>query len=215
MKDQDTIASDINAIVQSHYYSEDFELVSSIRAYADRLSRDESDILEQVVLQRLMHDGSIVDVLLCSVIKVPSAVPILARRLQEEDTSNQITRTLISALRTYSNDEAYTAVERFIDSDQEMETLQALAQIDFVRTLPVMARLMQKDHYQGVVLHIVYDRMKTVGMDQLIGELTSSTVTTSANFRESLAKSLKSKKEPYNPFSEPEIMRIISHVSAA
>jgi len=206
----ESISREISDLVQSHYYSEDFELISSIRAYYGKLSTEDRALMAEAVWNRVTHDGSIVDYLLCSVVPVPAAVPILTQRLDRESESNQVTRTLIMALRTYRSDDAYTAVERFIDSDQEMETLQALAEIDFVRTLPVMARLMRKDHFHAIVLHILYDRMKVVGIDGLINELQRSSVTASSSFRDLLEKSLRSKKEPYNPFSDPEVLRIIS-----
>ncbi|HMP89352.1 MAG TPA: hypothetical protein PJ991_04075 [Kiritimatiellia bacterium] len=215
MKSTEQIAQELNKLIEAHYYSEDFELLSSIRAFADSMCEGDKDTLAGIVMKRLMDEGSIVDILLCSVLSIPSAVSILAGRLSNENVPNQITRALISALRKYKNDTAYTAVERFVDSEQEMEALQALAEIDFVRTLPLMSRLMQKEHYHGIVLHILHLRMKEVGIDQLIRDITLTSISTSTSFKDSLVKSLNSKKEPYNPFRESEILRIIKAVRPA
>jgi hypothetical protein len=214
MKNKQQISTELADLVQSHYYSEDFELISSVQAYQATLSGDEAALLTDVVYRRLLDEGSIVDILLCGVARVPSAVPVLAEKLNRADISNQMTRALIVALQTYASDEAYTAVERFLDSDQEMETLQALARIDFVRTLPYTVRLMRKEHYHPIVLHMFYDRMKKVGLNALIADLKQSSTTQSDAFRESLLKTIHSKPNDYNPFSEEEIQALVKNLGA-
>ncbi|HMO50167.1 MAG TPA: hypothetical protein PKE26_05550 [Kiritimatiellia bacterium] len=209
MKTREQLESDVVQLVQSHYYSEDFELLSAFQAYVHGLSESEKNDVAGIAFSRLIHEGSMVDILLCSVVNVPSAAPVLAEKLNREPHSNQVTRALIAALKTYATDDAYTAVERFLDSDQELETLQALACIDFVRTLPYLVRLIRKEHVHGIALHILHDRSKAVGLDRLVEELRLSSATQSAGFRENLAKTLRSKKDPYNPFSEAEILRIL------
>jgi len=205
VKDKSEIQSDLDRIVQAHYYSEDFELISSFRAYESERADEEKDLLAEVVFERLCSEGSLVDILFCSIIDVPSAVPVLAEKLSREPQVNQVTRSLIQALKRYASDDAYTAVERFLDSDQEMDALQALASIDFARTLPHMARLMKKDHYHGVVLQMLRDRMKRVGLEPLVEELKKSSATRSASFRECLRKALASKSADFNPLDPGQI----------
>lgn len=210
MKTRETIAADLETLVQGHYYSEDFELLSSFRAYASGLADGEKEILTRVAFERLAGEGSMVNILLCSVVQVPEAVPVLAERLSREPNSNQVTRCLIAALSTYRSDEAYTAVERFLDSDQELEAVQALARIDFVRALPRIVRLMPREHARGMLLHLFHARMKEAGLDRLIGDLRQSSATRSADFRDNMAATLRCKQGGYNPFSEQDIAAMLA-----
>lgn len=214
MRTRDAIAAELEDIIQRHYYSEDFELVSSVRAFNDQLHPQERSYLEQIVLGRLTGEGSIVDILLCSVVRVPSAVPVLASRLDREHVPNQITRALIGALKTYSSATAYASVERFLDSDQELETLDALASIDFRATLPRLVRAMKNKPRQGIVLHILHARAKNAGMGALVADLCALNDVRKRDFAALLSETLRSKNDPYNPFSASDIHRIISHVSA-
>ena len=201
MKNKLNIQEDLERIVRANYYSEDFELISSFRAYEAEMSGEERDLLADVVFERLCAEGSLVDILFCSIIDVPSAVPVLAEKLSREPQVNQVTRSLIQALKRYSSDDAYVAVERFLDSDQEMDALQALAAIDFARTLPHLARLIKKDHYYGVMLQVFSERIKRVGLEPMIEELKKSSATNSASFRTCLQKALASKDSNYNPLN--------------
>lgn len=212
MKTVGEITKEIDQLVQSHYYSEDFELVSSLRAYVDSLLAGEREHARQVVLKRLLDEGSMVNILLCSVIDVPSAVPILAGMLDREPVSNQVTRSLITALRMYQTADAYNAVERFVDSDQEMEALEALADIDFRRTIPLLVRAMKKEYFHGNLLHILHRQAKRAGLDGLIGVLRESSAIRTARFKDDLQQLLASKKEPYNPFTESAIRHILHHI---
>lgn len=205
MKDKQEIHRDLERIIQANYYSEDFELISSFRAYEAERSDAEKELLADEVFERLCAEGSLVDILFCSIIDVPSAVPVLAEKLSREPQVNQVTRSLIQALKRYSSDDAYVAVERFLDSDQEMDALQALASIDFARTLPHMVRLMKKDHYHGVVLQMLRDQMKRVGPGPTIEEMKRSSTTNSTAFRESLRKVLASKSADFNPLDPAQI----------
>jgi len=212
MRSAGEITKEIEQLVQSHYYSEDFQLVSSMRAYVDTLLAGEREEARQVVLKRLLDEGSMVDVLLCSVIDVPSAIPVLAEKLDREPVTNQVTRTLISALRMYQTADAYNAVERFVDSDQEIEAIEALADIDFRRTIPLLVRTMKKEYFHGNVLHIFQRQAKRSGLDGLIDVLRDSSATRSAGFRGDLQKLLAAKKEPYNPFTETDIRHILQRI---
>lgn len=212
MKSAGEITIDIENIVHAHYYSEDFELVSSLRAYVDSLLPGERENARQVVLKRLLDEGSMVDILLCSVIDVPSAVPVLAGKLDREPVSNQVTRSLITALRMYQTADAYNAVERFVDSDQEMEAIDALADIDFRRTIPLLVRTMKKEHFHGNILHMLHRQAKRGGLDGLIGALRDSSAIRTARFKNDLQQLLASKKEPYNPFTETDIRHILHHI---
>lgn len=208
MKSREQIRSEVEAIIQRNYYSEDFELISSFQVFIGALSGEERDVLADVIFERLLAEGSIIDIMLCGLVSVPSAPPVLAEKLSRETDTNQVTRSLISALQNYNGDDAYVAVERFLDSDQELEALRALARIDFTRTLPAIARRMSKDYMHGNLLHLFHERSKTIGLDAMIIELTTSSATKSAAFRENLPKVLASKGRGYNPFNEEELATI-------
>jgi hypothetical protein len=215
VKTSTDITDDLDRLVQAHYYSEDFELIASLIAYRDGLAPDERIRLGEVALQRLMQQGTLVDILLCAVVQAPSAAPVLAGMLNREPVSNQITRALIVALRVYETDDAYTAVERFLDSDQELDALPALMDIDFRRTLPLVARMMKKAHVREMLVHHFHGRVKRVGLEGLVADFSQSSATRSPAFHDLLEKTLHSKPAPYNPFTPEQIMRILSLVRSA
>lgn len=204
MKSRDDIARDLQELVARHYYSEDFELLSAVRVYRDGLAPAERDDLGAVALDRLFREGSIVDVLVCSVLDLPSAAPVLAARLDREHAPSQMSRALIVALQGHSGDDAFRAVERFLDSEQEHEALQALARIDFRRAAPYLLRALHDDHRLDLCLHILHDRRKRVGLDALGRDLRALAGPHPAHFRARVARALHAKEGPFNPFSDDE-----------
>jgi len=212
MKTITAIHSDIERIVNAHYYSEDFHLLSEFQSYAAGLNPQEQSNLAEVVFDRLIRDGSLVDIMLCQVAHVSSAAPVLAEKLSNEPQTNQVTRTLIATLSHYASDDAYVAVERFLDSDQEMESLQALARIDFTRALPAIVRRMKKDHYAGAILQILHERMKKVGLPALAGELRQTSATKFSGFAGILEKILRSKDASYNPIARGDADALLAQL---
>ena len=202
------IDRELTDLIQAHYYSEDFELMSSVRAYQEHLTLDERNELKAVVLRRLLEEGSLVDIVLCAVVPVPSAGPVLAMKLDRESVPSQLTRALITALQGYPGEEAYRAVERFLDSDQEGEALAALARLDFNRTLPHVARALDREHFLGPVLHLLHGRAKEVGVPALGLELHAAGSRLPAGFVRRLECVFEAKAPPYNPFSPPELERL-------
>lgn len=210
MKSAEQIAVDLRALESACYYSEDFHWLSSVRVYRDGLFEEERALFRQVVFQRLLLDGSITDVLLCSIDDIPGATPLLAERLNRESSSSQLTRALMEALRRCTGDEAFCAVERFVDSDQEQEALRVLAEIHFARALPYIERASQRPDHRDLVLHILYDRSRVVGLEALIGELRAFMATRNdAELASRLCHALQNKSTPYNPFSEENLRRLM------
>lgn len=205
MKSRAQIADELVALVQRHYYSEDFELLSAARAYHEQLDPAEREALRDVVAGRLLQEGTLVDVLLCSALEIPEAAPRLASLLLREESASQMSRALIQALQHYGGDEAYRAVERFLDSEQESEALRALAAIDFVRALPHLARLLDQEHHLDTCLHILYERRKRVGLPRLLHELQAASALQPRLLRDRLRRSLRAKTGEYNPFSEADL----------
>jgi hypothetical protein len=217
VKTLEDLESDLEQIESAHYYSEDFQWLSSIRAYRDSLSPDERELLSKVVLRRLLRDGSMTDILLCSVVEASGAGSILAAKLDGETVPSQLTRALISALEHYRGDDVFRAVSRFVDSDQENEALRALARIDFVRALPFVARSLQKEYLADLVLHILHDRFKAIeSLERLAAELRAfSAGWPDAEFLPRVLKALRGKSEPYNPFSAEELLALERALAAS
>ncbi len=208
MKTSPELSDTLNALIQSHYYSEDFELLSALQAFVAGLDDQEQSLLAGLAFQRITADCSLVDIMLCGVVNVEAAAPVLADKLNRASAADQVTRALIAALQHYPTDEAYRAVERFLDSDQELEALQALARMDFARTLSALVRVMRKEHARTVILHILYGRVKTAGLDALIRDIAQSTATRSETFREDLLKTLHAKSAGFNPFDADQLRQL-------
>ena len=171
MKTSEQIARELADLIQRNYYSEDFHLLSEVRAYADALSPDDRDILRNVVAGRLADSQSIVDVILCTVVRAPELVPALVRMLDHQTNTSQLSRALMQALQQYGGNEAFHAVERFLDSDQETEALAVMARIDFARALPFVFRCLRKDHFLDVSLQILFERKKSGGFRDVVDDL--------------------------------------------
>lgn len=167
-------------------------------------------MMADVVMQRLLRDGSMTDILLCSVVVAPGAGSVLAAKLDRENVPSQLTRALIAALEHYRGDDVFRAVARFVDSDQENEALRALARIDFHRALPFVARALQKEHQADLVLHILHDRAKAgVGMEILALELRAFAAGwNDPDLVPRILRALRCKSEPFNPFSPDELNRL-------
>ncbi len=210
MRTREDLAGELERLVQDMYYSEDFHLLSALRGWAAGLEPDEQAMAAQIAYQRLQEDGSLVDIILCTAFEVPGAGDVLAARLNREMETGQVTRALMTALRRYPSDDAYRAVSRFLDSDQDMDAVQALAAMDFVRTLPVLVSVLRHDHYLNIVLHILHERRKQCGMDRLLHELTGSTILQKPGASARFQEAVRSKDAPYNPFSADEIAAIVA-----
>lgn len=216
MKTLEQIRDELREMETAHYYSEDFEWLSAVRAYRSALSEDEASLFREVVYSRLLLDGSMTDILLCSVDEIPGAVSILAAKLDAESATSQLTRALITTLQGYKEDDAFRAVLRFVDSGQEGEALRALGLINFPRALPFVARAVRKEHHRDLVLHILHDRYRVVGADALLLELRRFAAGWSdPELISRLCNSLRGKQPPYNPFSDDEARMITARLLAS
>jgi hypothetical protein len=212
MKTHDDIDQALDAMLNANYYGEDFEVTSSFRVLYDKLAPGEQVTAREVLGRRLVRHGTIVDVLLCGVVTVGGAGPILVEKLNQQTQTSQLTRMLIQALRRYPEDAAYRAVERFLDSDQDIDALQTLCAMDFTRSLPSLVRALRKPHVHGVVLQCLVDRRKATSLDQLIQDLTGSSSVRTPEFSADLQAAMLSKTEPYHPFPPEDIERILAAV---
>ena len=212
MKTSEQIARELADLIQRNYYSEDFHLLSEVRAYADSLSADDRAILRRVVAGRLVDSQSIVDVMLCTVVQAPELVPALVRMLDRQTNTSQLTRALMQALQRYGGPEAFHCVERFLDSDQETEALSVLSRMDFPRALPHFFRCLRKDHFLDTCLQVLFERKKVIGFHDLVDELRTCPALGSSSVRERLRLSLTVKKDEYNPFTADEIRTLLAAI---
>lgn len=162
----------LDAIVEANYYSEEWELQAAVRAWVDRLAPEEQAAFARAFLRRVSADPSMVNISLAGVLPYPGVDEPLAAELARQPEPNQHTRALIAALRSFpGSDPAFRAVERFVDSSQEMEALRALAAIDFPRTRPHLRQALQRDDLLECCLHLFADRRRAHGIDTLAADL--------------------------------------------
>lgn len=162
----------LDAIVECNYYSEEWELQAAVRAWIDHLDPVEQASFARAFLRRLTADPSMVNISLASVLPYPGVDEPLAAELARQPEPNQHTRALIAALRScQGSDTAFRAVERFVDSSQEMEALRALAAIDFARTRPHFRQALSRDDLLECCLHLFADRRREHGIDTLSADL--------------------------------------------
>ncbi len=212
MQTLDEMNQAIDSLVNQHYYSEDFELEAAMRAFYERLSDHEQAVCHQALIERLRVDPSILTVSLCSQIPIPEAAPLLASALNGEKTSSQRTRSIMAALRHYDDAHSFTAVERFLESDQEPEALQQLARIDFNRVRPHLMRAMTRPHLHPFCLQIFHEQRKRGGLEALADTLASWAAPDPETFEMRLRDVLSCKKGDYNPFSIEEQQTLLRAV---
>ena len=208
MMTPEEIGRQLDDLIQAHYYSEDFELVSMMRSFAAGLSTEDRLVLGQLINRRLLAEGSLVDVLLCSVLPSPLQAVALIQLLDRQQQTSPMTRALMEALRHMNTDGAFRAVERFMDSDQEQEALFALSCIDFQRATSYLVRALKKDGNLTACLHLLYERKKRVGMDQFLHELRAMAFAYGADIRARIERAVRVNVPPYNPFQPAELDQI-------
>ena len=172
MRTPDRIKKDLEDLVSRNYYAEDFELIARARDYISHLSDDEMSVLHDVVLERIYAEPNLVNIVLCSCVDVPEAVPFLIEMLDAQEHANQLSRQLINVLRRYPDERAFLAISRFIDSGQQPEALTALSEIHFENTIPYMKQCMEQDGLYSTCLQILYRRQQARGTECLQEDLT-------------------------------------------
>ncbi len=210
MKTAADIEHDLEALARDHYYGEDYEVAAAVEAYAGGLGAEELDLLKHGVRARLARDASQLHAIFASVLRVDGADALLAEALAREPRVSQRSRALIQALTRFPGDTAFQAIERFVDSDQEIEALQALAAMDFPRALPMVRRALGVDHLLPVCLHILRDRARTAGIERLVEDLRGAAGADLEGFRERVAACLASKAGAYNPMPPEDARRILA-----
>lgn len=212
MKTRDEIKQELEQLVLKHYYSEDYELEWAAKSFFDALSQPEQELFEGVMIERLSGAPDLVDVTLAMRLHLPSLVPFLIAWLDQETQSSTTSRALIAVLGQYADVQAYAAVERFLDSEQEGEALACLAQMDFQRTLPYLRRAVQQEHLHNFCLHAMHHFMLRNGIEALCEALQQMAAPEMPVLTRHVRKILTSKEGPFNPFTEDELKMLISRL---
>lgn len=210
MKSEQDIEADLLKMVNDHYYSEDYELEWSSKHYAEALSEDERDLLDQVLIRKLTSDPNLAYVTIVTRLERPALTPYLATLLEKEPHSTAMSRSLLTALTHQPDEQAFSAVERFMDSDQEGEALTCLARMNFDRVLPHLRWAMQKDHLHNFCLHILHEYMRHKGLEALLHKVQELTQPERERLVPHLRKILTSKRGEFNPFADAELDALLA-----
>ena len=113
-----------------------------------------------------------VNLSLAAVLPLSGMDEALAEELDRQSEPNQHTRSLLSALRAQKGSaRAFQAVERFVDSSQEMEALRALAAIDFPSARAHLRQALGRDDLLETCLHLFAERARRDGLPALLEDL--------------------------------------------
>jgi hypothetical protein len=209
MKTRADIEQELERLVVQHYYSEDYELEWAAKSFFDGLSQAEQELFEGVMIERLSGQPGLVEITLATRLHLPSLTPFLVSLLDQETSSSSTSRALIAALARNADVQAYAAVERFLDSEQEGEALACLARMDFHRTLPYLRRAVQQEHLHNFCLHAMHDFMVQAGIEALREALQKMVEPEGAALARHVRKILTSKAGAFNPFTEEELKRLV------
>lgn len=205
MKTTTDIEQDLDQLVQSHYYSEDYELEWAAKNYYDQLAPEEQDHMAAVLLTRLSGDASLSDVTIATRLGLSSLTPSLASLLNREGSSSAMSRAILVALSHQPDERAYEAVERFMDSDQEGEALVCLCRMNFQRALPHFRWALQKNHLHNFCLHALHEVKLEAGLDR-VKKMVELILESDRNaLAPHLKKIIHSKSGSFNPFSIDEL----------
>jgi len=212
MKTEEIYEQELDELIERNYYSEEWELQSAVKLYYDALPEDDRPIFDRMFIQRIDDDPSVANISISTAFNLPEVGSIIAERLSRHQKTSQITRTMMYALRPYSDGECFAAVERFVDSEQEIEALRILGRMNFLRAIPHFRRALKRDQLLEVCLHIFQDRKRDVGLDQLIDELAMLIKGREGYYRRRLEAMFGIKKGDHAPFGEREVARIITEI---
>ncbi len=205
IKSCEAIAADLARMETSHYYSEDYELEWAAKSYFDTLTVVEQERFIALMQERLSQQAGMADIAICARLQNPALTLLLADRLNEQEVSSSTSRALLAALSHQADEAAYSAVERFIDSELEGEALMCMARMNFQRALPHLQWALKQDHLHNFCLHAMHEYMRREGMDALLSALRSLVALDRDRLTAHLRKVMGSKQGPFNPFTATEL----------
>ena len=205
-------SKELDGLIEHNYYSEERELRSSMGVYYGALSEEERVVFDAMFVERMQSDPSVANISISTVFMIPEVSGMIAAQLNRHKKASCITRTMMYALRPYADEVAFTAVERFVDSEHEIEALRILGSMNFVRAIPHFRRALKRDHLLEVCLHIFQDRKRAVDLETLIADLSMLIRGREGYYRRRIEAMLGIKKGDHAPFSAREMQRIITEI---
>jgi hypothetical protein len=202
------IEADVERLIAAHYYSEEHELEWASKQYYGELDEAGKQAFEGVMMRRLTGAAGLADVSVCSRLGAASLTAPLAALLNRQADAGAISRAVLVALMRQPDEQAYEAVERFLDSELEGEALQVLTRMNFRRALPHLRWAIQKEHLHNFCLHAMHDEMKHVGMEALLESVKLLVEPDRSMLSEHMKKILGSKVGDFNPFTESELAEL-------
>jgi len=198
----DEMNAALDALVLANYYSEDYESDRAARELLAGVAAADRGTFEAVFLQRLAADPSIANLFLAGSFGFESAVPEVVAALDRCEDANNMTRTILYVL-SQLGDGGYAAMERFVDSELEIEALTWLARMDFDRTIPHLRRALHNDGLLKTCLHIFAAYRSQHDIEALVGKLVEIRQD-DAELGRRLALAVSLQDDPYNPLDETE-----------
>ncbi len=205
MKTDDQMEADLHAMIQGHYYSEDYELEWAAKNYYDELAAREKQSFENLLYRRLSSNPDLSAVTMCARLGLVALAPMLAGLLEEESATSAMSRALLQAISHIPGEAAYESVERFMDSEQEGEALLCLTRMNFGRALHHLRRAMRKGHLHNFCLHALHAHYKKVGRTVFRFDLARLVEPDPKQFKPHLKKILLSNRGAFNPFEAAEL----------
>jgi len=187
-------------------------MTSAIRAWHAGMDDHDRSLLCSIIIERLDQSPSLVEVCLVQALGIREASGRLIQLLNRERSASLMSRALIRALQDAGGVEAYPAIERFVESDQEWEALMALARLDFTRALPKVIRAIRRDSHLDLGLQIFHERCKAIGWDAFCSEFRTWMAWADPELRVRLFKVFTAKPDPYHPFPADQrrvLMRLL------
>lgn len=208
MRSAAQIEQELDRVIRGSYYEEEFELLWTLRRFGSSLTGVECERFREIAIRRLADDPSILSVMIVSAVRIPASVPILCSILDRQSQTGMLSRAILSALGEYAGADAFTSVERLLDSEQEQEALSALARIDFPRSLFYIIRSAEREHLLDACIQILHHEKKKAGLRRLIRELEAHAKISEQPVADRVEKILGCKSGDFNPFTKDEMEEI-------
>ncbi len=200
----------LDRLSERHYYAEEWEFQAAARAWYEDLDPSARARFPQVLWGRVERDPSVTNASLCVVFPFPELEAPLAAALSRQPVTSHLTRSLIAALQWQRGTAAFRAVERFVDSAQEMEALLALVRIQPGRAVPFMRRAVMEDRLIETCLHAVAQLRATTGLPAVVEHLQAVCAGGDARLLRRVRAMFTIKTAENSPFPPDEIQHILN-----
>lgn len=200
----------LDRLSERHYYAEEWEFQAAARAWYDTLNPADRARFPEVLWARVERAPSVTNASLCVVFPFPELEEPLAAALSRQPVTSHLTRSLIAALQWQRGSAAFHAVERFIDSAQEMEALLALVRIRPEWAVPFIRRAVMEDRLIETALHALAQLRGTSGLEAVVAHLKDVCAGGGARIHPRIRAMFSIKTAENSPFPPDEIQHILN-----